>query len=482
MFKLKSSLVLALLSVSFLYSQPITPGFEKSEYIDLLYISIQSTKRADYKKKYPQPDNYKMIYQSGELGLDNSWDLWLNEQGRAVISIRGTTEKMESWLENFYAAMVPAQGMVTLTGVEDKFNYKLSDDKDAAVHVGWLVGLGYLSQEIIPKIDSLYDAGIKDFLIMGHSQGGAIAYLLTSHLHYLKESGDLNKEINFKTYCSASPKPGNLYYAYDFEHITQGGYAFLIINPYDWVPEVPISIQTLKDFNPTNPFVNAEAMIKDQTIPKRWFLKHAYNKLNKPTLKAQRNYEKYLGKMTYKMVEKNLPGLEVPEYLSTNNYMRAGVPIIMEPHKAYLDSFPEKSEDVFEHHFHQAYLTLAKELPEELYKNNPGLPEGRWIVESKIFTTSNDSIPELPVPYLTIEGDNRAVKGNTGCNSFIGEYLIDGDRIMFIMNGPMTLKACPGDQEDKFLNNLKITDGYYFDNDKIFLTSNGNDILVLERE
>ncbi|MCX2744457.1 META domain-containing protein [Mangrovivirga sp. M17] len=463
-------------------SQPITPGFEKSEYIDLLLISIQSTKREDYREKYPKPDNYSMIYQSGELGLDNSWDLWINDKGRAVISIRGTTDKMESWLENFYAAMVPAEGEITLPNVDDTFNYKLSEDPDAAIHVGWLVGLGYLSQEIVPKIDSLNKEGIKDFLIMGHSQGGAIAYLLTSYLHYQQKAGNLDPELTFKTYCSASPKPGNLYYAYDFERITQGGYAFLVINPYDWVPEVPISIQTLKDFNPTNPFVNAESMIKEQEIPKRWFLKHAYNKLNKPTLKAQRNYEKYLGKMTYKMVEKNLPGLIVPEYLSTNNYMRAGIPIIMEPGEIYLDSFPEHSDDVFEHHFHQAYLTVAKELPEELYKSNPGLPEGKWIVENKRFTTSNDSLPALPVPYLKIEPNNRSIKGNTGCNSFSGEYLVDGERIKFLLNGQMTLRACPGNREENFLNNLSMVNGYHYQGNRIYLTSEGIDVLVLKKE
>ncbi|HPN72156.1 MAG TPA: hypothetical protein PLZ32_21680, partial [Saprospiraceae bacterium] len=77
----------------------------------------------------------------------------------------------------------------------------------------------------MPKIDSLYKTGTKEFLIMGHSQGGAIAYLMTSYLYNLQQLGQLPIDIKFKTYCSAAPKPGNLYYAYEYEAMTQGGWA-----------------------------------------------------------------------------------------------------------------------------------------------------------------------------------------------------------------------------------------------------------------
>ena len=51
--------------------------------------------------------------------------------------------------------------------------------------------------------------------------------------------------LNIKTYCSAAPKPGNLFYAYDFEHITEGGWAFNVVNSADWVPELPSTTQTV---------------------------------------------------------------------------------------------------------------------------------------------------------------------------------------------------------------------------------------------
>jgi hypothetical protein len=44
------------------------------------------------------------------MGLDNRWDLNKGTQNNiALINIRGTPTDPESWLENFYAAMVPAK-------------------------------------------------------------------------------------------------------------------------------------------------------------------------------------------------------------------------------------------------------------------------------------------------------------------------------------------------------------------------------------
>jgi hypothetical protein len=65
-----------------------------------------------------------------------------------------------------------------------------------------------------------------------------------------------SKDIKFKTYCSAAPKPGNLYFSYDYEADNQIGWSFTVVNGADWVPELPVSIQSIGDFNKTNPFKN----------------------------------------------------------------------------------------------------------------------------------------------------------------------------------------------------------------------------------
>src|SRR5690606_17113241 len=127
---------------------------------------------------------------------------------------RGSTLNQASWLANFYAAMVPAKGELQLSK-DEVFSYELASSPLAAVHVGCLVATGFLAGDIQGQIDSCYSEGMKEFLIVGHSQGGAIAYLLTAHLLNLQKQQKLPHDIRFKTYCSAAPKPGNLYFGYE---------------------------------------------------------------------------------------------------------------------------------------------------------------------------------------------------------------------------------------------------------------------------
>jgi len=343
--------------------QQLKPGFDKAEYRELMLMSVRSVADSAYASAFPVPTHYKMIYQSAPIGLDNSWDMWTNDDNTGVISLRGTTEKPESWLANFYAAMVPAMGEIKLSSAES-FKYTLATNPKAAVHVGWVVSLAYLSKEIVPKINEQYLKGTREFLIMGHSQGGAIAFLLTSYLYHLQKAGQLPRDIRFKTYCSAAPKPGNLYYAYEYEAMTQGGWAFNVVNAADWVPEMPITVQTLNDFNNVNPFTNAEALIKSQKFPKNLVLRHIYNQLNNPTKKAQANYEKYLGTLTSKIIRQTLKEFTPPDYYRSSDYVRAGVNIILLPGNDYYKIYPDDSTKLFAHHYHAQYLYLLNQLPD----------------------------------------------------------------------------------------------------------------------
>lgn len=344
-------------------AQHLKPGFDKSEFIEMLKIGARTTADSTYYNSFPAPQNYKMVYQSPQIGLDNLWQLWTSDDSVAVISIRGTTTTAVSFLANFYAAMVAAKGTLQLEK-DFTFDYDLSDNPKAAVHVGFLVSTAYLSRDIVPKIDSLYKAGIKEFIIAGHSQGGAITYLLTSYLESLKDENKLPHDIRFKTCASASPKPGNLFYAYQYENLTRGGWAYNVVNTADWVPEVPFSIQTLNDFNEVNPFVNANALIKRQGFPKNLALRHVYNRLSKPAKRAQKNYEKFLGKMVSKFIRKKLPDFKPPAYFPSNDYVRTGSTIVLYADSAYYKAFPQEVNKIWDNHTQKPYLYLAERMPD----------------------------------------------------------------------------------------------------------------------
>ncbi|MFT3683084.1 MAG: lipase family protein [Ferruginibacter sp.] len=342
-------------------AQKLKPGFDKAEYKELMYVSARSTANPKYYDTMPAPAHFKMLYQSPVMGMDNLWDLWKDEHDVAAISIRGTTTNPVSWLANFYAAMVPATGELKVSN-DYLFKYKLATNPGATVHVGWLLSLAFLSRDMLPKIDSLYKTGVKDLLIMGHSQGGAIAYLLTAYLYHLQQQALLPADIRIKTYCSAGPKPGNLYFAYDYEALTQNGWAYNIVNSADWVPETPFSIQTLNDFNASNPFINAKAVIKKQGFPKNIILKWVYNKMDRKTRKAVKYYCRNLGKRVGGMLKKSLPGFEPPQYADNMNYVRVGNYIVLLADEAYYKLYPDNDATPFVHHYHKPYLYLLDKL------------------------------------------------------------------------------------------------------------------------
>lgn len=362
---IRKTLFLVIFSLAYeltCFSQPLKAGFDKTEYMELLKVSARSTAHPEYYRALPEPQRFSMVYQSAVIGLDNLWDLWTDRQGKSVISIRGTTQNGESWLANLYAAMVAAKGSIRITD-NYQFSYELAQHPQAAVHVGWLISTAFLVRDMLPKIDSSYRSGTKDFLIVGHSQGGAIAFLLTAHLYDLQRKRILPADVRFKTYCSAGPKPGNLYFAYEYEAMTMGGWAFNVVNSADWVPEVPMSIQTLNDFNATNPFIHAKSMISKQKFPKNLALKHVYKRLSKPSFRAQRNYQKYLGNMTSGMVRKYIPEFIPPEYYRSNHYVRTGTTIVLPADAGYYQQYPDGSGNVFMHHFHAPYMYLTEKLP-----------------------------------------------------------------------------------------------------------------------
>ncbi len=345
-------------------AQVLQPGFDREEYAELLKINARHGDSA-FVKKIPPPQHSVLAYRSPVVGIDNRWDLWMRDDHVAILSISGTTAQQISWAANFYAAMTAATGAIRISDT-DTFRYHLADNPKAAVHIGWLLSTAFLSKDMLPKIDSCYRAGVREIIIMGHSQGGAIAYLTTAHFYNLQQQGRLPADIRFKTYCSAAPKPGNLFFAYDYENATRGGWAYNVVNAADWVPETPFSVQTLNDFNATNPFVGARKMIRKQKFPMNWIAGYAFRRMSKPSFRAQRRYERYLGGFVSKAIKKHLPGYVPPAYFPSNDYVRVGPTIVLPNDEVYYKQFPDGTPNVFMHHMFEAYLYLTTKLPARL--------------------------------------------------------------------------------------------------------------------
>jgi hypothetical protein len=343
-------------------AQHLRPGFDKEEFMELLRINARFSESAAKAKLIPLPNRSVFVYKSPVIGLANLWQLWLKDGNVGVISTRGTTREGISWLANLYAAQVPAKGTLTID-TNFVFNYDLAQHPHAAVHVGYLLSSAFLIRDMLPKIDSCYKSGIKDFIIAGHSQGGGLSYILTAYFLGLQRLGQLPADIRFKTYTSASPKPGNLYFAYEYEHLTRGGWAFNVTSTEDWVPQTPSTVQTLEDFPTVNPLPLLQQSIKTQPLLKRLFLRKIVKNVMRPSQKTVSVYEKYLGTFTAKNIRKKLPQFKEPTYSRGSNYVRAGAQIVLYPDREYYRKFPvpEDNRDIMFHHSLPPYYYLVEQ-------------------------------------------------------------------------------------------------------------------------
>jgi hypothetical protein len=353
---MKCIVIICLLLSSFAQAQHLRPGFDPKEYQEMLRIAFRQADIPWSNLKSPSPEHAHLVYRSQEVGLKNRWDLWMTDNKTAIISIRGTTATKESWMENFYAGMIPAIGSLHLND-STEFHYKLAKDSAAYVHAGWTLALAYMAPDIVSKVKEYYAKGIRDFIVTGHSQGGAISFLVRSYLQYRE---DLPKDITWKTYSSAAPKPGNMYYAYDYDYITRNGWAFRVVNARDWVPETPFSLQTTNDFNYPNPFMNVKTMLKKQNLLIRWVVGSMYNGMDRSTKKSSRKMQKLLGKRLYKFVRKSLPGYQQPVFVKGHNYMPAGVPVILYPDSTYDNQYKYDGKNIFIHHVYAPYAQLLE--------------------------------------------------------------------------------------------------------------------------
>ncbi len=289
----------------------------------------------------PLPKNWQRLYKSGESILDNVWELWKNTEvtGQYALAFRGTVTTKPSIVEDLLAVMIPAKGSVDLK-IGD-FSYQLAADSRAGVHVGFTLGLATLILDVIDKINDYAAKGATQFFITGHSQGAALATLCRSLLQYTKRV--TAKDLVYKTYVFAQPKPGNDYYGYDFDAIASNqGMAFRITNNRDWVPQVPFTIQLLKDPSAPNPVTELKEKLANLTDD--------FEELKQLKDKIEQKLEQKPGH--------HLKGKILP----TLNYVGCGIPIVLQGIEG---DNPQNPNDFFwQHHAAIYYQLLCQTFPE----------------------------------------------------------------------------------------------------------------------
>lgn len=297
---------------------------------------------------------YKIIKTVDSIAMDNSWSI-IKFKDKGIISFRGTTSKQISWLENFYSAMIPAKGEITLpTG--KIVNYKFSGNKRAGIQTGWSLAIIIMYPEIIEDIKKLNNEGIFNIYITGHSQGGALALLFRAFLEHIPES-ILSLKNNYKTYAFAAPKPGNRFFSYDYNRICNSNLSsFTFINPYDWVPLTPFTVQSPNNTVEVNPFSEFENS-KEGSLIKRIALHQMYNSMKNPIVKSQKKLNKTLGKRVGNLIKKDIGDFKVPEYLLDASYFPVGISIMLKQFQPIVN--PKDNKDIFWQHHPSNYIKLV---------------------------------------------------------------------------------------------------------------------------
>src|SRR5215831_15556796 len=260
---------------------PLTPGFNITEAESL--IAMLSALEAigqpplppPLKQPTSPPPNWSIVYDSGSIGpFENRWQLaQYSNQGTTnyAILVRGTIDAAGSIIDDLLSVMIPANGTfgIDVDGIDLAINYQfaapdtMTKNPVAGVHLGFSlsslimmydpdVGILWQLPKLVPQGSSVF--------IAGHSQGAAIATLMTSFLHYSSNWKFFQRALrydyanNYKTYVFAQPRPGNDIYGYDYESIaSNAGMAFTVNNNQDWVAQVPLTFELPADVNTPNP-------------------------------------------------------------------------------------------------------------------------------------------------------------------------------------------------------------------------------------
>ena len=290
----------------------LQPGFDKTEARDMIAICNSFTFLDLYQSDAAIiPAGYDKRYTSGTFGMDNKYQLYVKGDV-AVINFRGSTEKQLSWVQNFYASMIPAKGIIKVDG--NSFEYCFAKNPNAAVHSGYALGIAFIHTELLYQIKILNKDGIYNIIITGHSQGGALANMFRAYLENLPERM-LSKKNIFKTYAFAAPMIGNKSFANEYNsNIGADGSSFNIVNSSDLIPTFPVN------YNDTN-FMrdNVNSFLFGKEFSMKKMLRDGTVRIFDDKIGQLMGY---VGKSANKKISKEVSDVKMPPPVKDINYFK----------------------------------------------------------------------------------------------------------------------------------------------------------------
>lgn len=345
-------------------TSPLLPGYNKAELISLIPVMERTYDSNDIGGfKTPEPVGTHQVFRSQVSPLMNRFDVWNTLDNKAVIAVRGSIVDPGglSFTAAFYSPLVPAIGKIKISETKT-FEYKLAELPGASVHLGMLLGLAHISDELVDQIKTQYDKGVRDFFLLGHSQGSGIGFLATSYIRYLQKEGKLPHDFRLKSYLIAAPKIGNLLYAYDFQKINNGGWAMSVNNVLDWVPCIGITCQTAVDFLKISPFFDMKGFLASINYPAGPKFDSAYTQFLASGPFVIKQFLTMIHENVYPRVMMAMPGYVEPALLESFDFERCGDLVPLFPDAAYFKVFPHNTThfQAWENHSVYPYYLLAK--------------------------------------------------------------------------------------------------------------------------
>lgn len=176
--------------------------------------------------------------------------------------------------------------------------------------------------------------------------------------------------IKVKSYASAPPKMGNMYFVYDFDNANSSLWSYSVVNTADPVPEMPFTTQQVDvDMNEPNPILNLVKRFDDLPLLKRVVFKGTFRKMQNRARKSSEAYQKYLGKYVGGFLHASLPELKLPDPVKTTYFLRPGVPITLSVNTAYWKKF-EGAPNYF-HHGIDSYRFLLRQYYSDVVDYTP---------------------------------------------------------------------------------------------------------------